>query len=237
MCRIRRQPDRAYLENRETSVPMYDFTCPRLMFEKNPVTGRYKVFTWYCKRVICQKCAKRKTRRYVHAILDYIEVERPCHHIILTLKRMNGPLLSEMKRLNACFTTLKKRVVWRRNIVGGVKFVHVDWNDESQVWGPHLHLIVEAGSMPTQDLSRAWDSITGGSWVVHDRRIDMEDVADREDSVAYAAGSPYLKWGHNAPVLQEFERLTKGRRFTAVLGAWYGKVRLAPNRRGDPSLL
>jgi hypothetical protein len=206
------------------------------MWAKDDITGSYRVSTWYCKRTMCETCAKRKSHRHTRAILDYIEVDRPCHHVILTVIRRPGPPRPQIEFLNQSFATLKKRACWRNNIIGGVKFIHMDFNEETQVWGPHLHLVLEAACLPSDQLSVAWAEITGGSWSVHDRRIDMDAEEDRQMTVGYAAGYVYKKWADNESALDEFAKATKGKRFAGAFGEWYGKVRLSPNRNGVPSL-
>ena len=212
------------LENRDINVQSEE--CPRRLYSKDELTGKWTVATWYCKKSTCDPCARWKAGRQAERILRFIG-GRPCHHVVLTLQRTDEPLRRQLKQLLKSFTKLKKRRCWTRNIRGGARFIHVDHDGFNGIWGPHMHLILEAENLPSHLFEQAWSKITEGSWVTWDRRIDMDDYLDRGSSVGYASNVPFLKYRDDPVQVAAFGKGVKNVRLSAVLGGWRGKLKLS----------
>ena len=99
--------------------------------------------------------------------------------LTLTLKHSDEDLSTQIIRLYACFSVLRRRVFINRSIRAGVWFFQIKWSEKSQQWHPHLHCVLDADFMPHKTLKALWKSVTGDSDIVDIRAVrDPSKVAE-----------------------------------------------------------
>jgi hypothetical protein len=120
---------------------------------------------------------------------------------------------------------LKKRGRWRREVTAGVRFIHVNFNDDDQTWGPHLHCILQTKDLKANWLGNAWNRITAGSWDVWVG--PQVDGVNKIKTIYYAAKYPYKQFEDDPSLIGEYEKAIKGKRTAQAFGNWYGRLRLS----------
>ncbi|CAN5408196.1 hypothetical protein BH09PLA1_BH09PLA1_01530 [soil metagenome] len=222
-----------YLECIETTD---QFPCGETYWWiRNPNdTNDWKLIVWFCNLHGCSQCANRRSKRNGRAVLEYVG-KRPCHHLTLTVARNRKPLRHLLEHLRTSFRTLNRRPRWKRSIIGGIWFLDCTYDEGTDAWGPHLHVIVEADELPGW-LEAAWLEITGDSWQVGARAIDV-DAGSRAGTVYYASKVAYKQFADNPSAMAEYLEGVKGKRKSQPFGKWYGKLKLNPRRAGRKTRL
>lgn len=95
--------------------------------------------------------------------------------ITLSLRSTDLGLRDQLSRLTLCFRRLRQRVLWRDRVKGGLAGIEVTFNQETRRWHPHLHAIVHGLFIGQADLSRAWQDVTGDSFIVDIRMVRHVD--------------------------------------------------------------
>lgn len=66
-----------------------------------------------------------------------------------------------------------------RAIHGGVWFLQVTWNAETEQWHPHLHCVLDADYVDQRILSRKWLQVTHTSKIVDIRKVNRRSEVSR----------------------------------------------------------
>jgi hypothetical protein len=160
-------------------------------------------------------------------VLDRLHGHR-ARFLTLTLRSHHQSLTELLDKLNACFTRLRTRPLWRKAVTGGVSFIEVKWNDELQRWNVHLHAIIQGTYMHQALLSKLWKRITGDSLIV-----DIRAVRDNAHVTRYVTKYASKPLSHTVVLdpdrLDEAIHALKGRRLATTLGDWRG-VLLTPKQ-------
>ncbi len=129
-----------------------------------------------CKKLICPDCAadraNRLSRQTELKIAEAMQTNsgRLC---LLTLTIKNTPTYEGgLLKLKENFTKFKRSKVWREHIKGYFGSFEHTFNPKTNDFHIHLHLIVLRGKFWSQpDISDAWRSVTGDSFIVDIRQI------------------------------------------------------------------
>jgi plasmid rolling circle replication initiator protein Rep len=206
------------------------------------------------KHLLCSLCAIRRAAKYV-AVYDekikQVQAGQAFDFIFITLTIKNGPDLAErynhlrksieallQKRRNALKKKAKTKTLFRF-VEGAIFSYEVTFNDETEEYHPHLHMIalVKKGTFDFQEnnqgkkpvkfvpelwagLVQDWKEITGDSKIVDVRLIDDEEgkMSALVETFKYA-----LKFGEMAPMIQlECYKVLKTRRMIGSMGELYG---------------
>lgn len=214
------------LDKRGTTDPVI---CGEVRHRRiDPDTGELIDVIWFCRSPTCPICGEIKRDRHSRHLLQYLG-DRPCRHLILTLQRMPGPLAPRLSLLLKSFKTIKRRARWRREVVGGVRFLHVEYDHENMVWGPHLHCVVETITSSIREIGLMWQEITGGSWDVW--LGETAQGVHKCKVVNYAATYAFRAVEEDAELLAEFKWAIKGKRTAQPFGKPYGILRLSSKQK------
>lgn len=184
---------------------------------------RFRVIACYCHNRHCEPCMKAKSALITSNLRERMKDRKAkqFRFITLTLKHSDTPLRSQIKRLYACYRTLRGKTLWKSSQKGGAATLEVKWSPDTKKWHPHLHIIAEGTYINTYDLSQTWRDITGDSHIVDVRLIS----ADKD--VAFYVGK-YVTKGTNSEVWDdpavatEWVKAVKGVRMCATFGTWRG---------------
>lgn len=185
----------------------------------------------FCKKhLLCPLCAIRRGAKALQAYMPRFEAVRASRAdlrpFLVTLTVRDGSDLAErFEHLHKSQHELWKRKHRRRGssvdgIEAAVWSYEVKRGAGSGLWHPHLHMVAMAAEAPDEGrLSREWHDITGDSWIVDVRPIDVDDPASGFLEVFKYA----LKFS-DMGVADTFEasQTLHGRRLVASAGLWRG---------------
>lgn len=120
-----------------------------LIFKKND-DGNLKLHqTWFCKNKLCSICNWRRSMKYSYQamrIVDKaIETEPKGRFLFLTLtiKNVCGDELNKtLSDMTKYFDRLFKRKKVKKNLIGFLRATEVTRNDETEMYHPHLHILL-----------------------------------------------------------------------------------------------
>jgi hypothetical protein len=187
---------------------------------------RYCISSDHCHDRFCLPCANGRSHTIARNVLSLIGT-KTVRFITLTLRAKSEPLDLALSRLNAAFSRLRTRKLWRRGVTGGVAFLEVKRSENANRWHVHLHILAEGSYIDKTRLSRAWHEITGDSFIVDIRLVKDLDIAARY--ITKYASKPLDK-----TVTSDLDRTIealkalKGRRLCSTFGAWQGEALTAP---------
>lgn len=193
------------------------------------------------KHLLCPLCAIRRGAKALGAYLPRYEsviasapLLRP---FLVTLTVKDGPDLKErFEHLqNSQHELWKRKQRGRGSALDGV--LAAVWSYEvkrgkgSGLWHPHLHMVALAENAPDQvELADEWHAITGDSFIVDVRPIDLADPASGFLEVFKYA----LKFS-DMEACDTFEayQVLKGRRLVASAGLFRG-IEIPDNLKDEP---
>jgi plasmid rolling circle replication initiator protein Rep len=132
--------------------------------------------TFRCKKLFCPDCAaERATRLGNQTEAKIREVMKTTNGrlCLLTLTTKNAATLDGgLVKLKKSFANFKRKKVFKNHIKGYFGAFEYTFNQETNDFHVHLHLIVLRGKFWNQsDISDAWRDVTGDSFVVDIRKI------------------------------------------------------------------
>lgn len=135
-----------------------------------------------CRDRLCPLCARIAARQTSQRVKTVISRWDQCRHLTLTLKSTDAPLTGQIDTLLASFRRLRQRRWWRDRVMGGIGTVEITFNEATEQWHPHLHLLLNGAYLPQAELSDRWSEVTNGSSIVH-----ITAVHSRGDAATYVA--------------------------------------------------
>jgi hypothetical protein len=181
---------------------------------------RYRVASNCCHDRLCVPCATLRSLR-IRAAIEPLIRGRRLSFITLTIAGKNEGLAEKVNRLYAGFRDLRRHPLWRAAVKGGAAFLEIRWSDTAGRWHPHFHIIANATFIPQGDLSRAWFSLTGDSYIVDIRREHRPDAV-RSYVAKYASKPLNQSFASTPDLLDEAVMALKARRLVTCFGDWYG---------------
>lgn len=179
---------------------------------------RLKIIGSYCHDRFCRPCAAAHARQVSGNLANALE-KGSYRFVTLTLTSTTESLAHLITKLVLSFRKLRSSVLWSSTQRGGAAFLEVKYNQRSQRWHPHLHIITEGRYIAHSELSANWKRITGDSYVV-----DVRKITDNHRAVMYVAkyaGKPLSNTFMNLPdKLDEAIRALHGRRLCTTFGTW-----------------
>lgn len=188
--------------------------------------GDTLAFPYSCGHRLCPVCMRRRSAVLSERILKDI-LPRMVHpvHIILTVKNVEHVDKSYFSWLRSCFTKLRHRILFE-NVTGGGYTIETTYNSEAETWHVHLHVLADVGWIPQEELSAAWEDITG-SPVVWITEVRLGGGADSEtpEKAAKEIAKYIVKPGrflNDAALVDEYLTAVKGMRLFQTFGKFLG---------------
>jgi hypothetical protein len=190
-------------------------------FEQNVASpGRFRIRYNHCHDRLCTPCANARSARICEALMAQIGGQ-PVSFITLTLCGKGEALSDLVDRIYKHFRALRLHPTWQDKVRGGAAFLEIKWNDKSQRWHPHLHIIADADFIPQGELSTIWRTISKDSFIVDVRRVKNADVTGHYVT-KYASKPLNSSFMNTTALLDEALLALKGRRLCLCFGTWYG---------------
>jgi len=179
---------------------------------------RYRWVLDCCHDRFCVPCAKARSALIADNLQRHLR-DVPHRFITLTLRTTDEPLATTIDNLLRHFQVLRRRRFWRKRVRGGTAFLETRYNQESQRWHTHLHVITEGTFIPQHELADEWLSITGDSFVV-DIRLARDSTKTIEYISKYATKTLDTTTTHSPALLKEAISALAGRKLLYSFGTW-----------------
>lgn len=185
---------------------------------------KLRVHSRTCHDRWCEACA-RERRLIVSRNIETFAHRRTLRFFTFTLKHRREPLRTTVNRL---YDNFKKWRNCRRigpKFTGGVFFLEITWNNNTQLWHPHLHVLAEGRYIPHEIARAEWLRITTDSHVVNIQKVnDGKHAAHYVTKYSSKGISPNI-WRH-VTILAEAMDALRGTRIFNTFGTWRG-IRLS----------
>lgn len=172
---------------------------------------RYRVRADSCNLRWCPACRRSAgghTREWLKQVFE-LTPQHGWKLITLTMKHRSAPLADQISTLRLSFRRLRQRAFWKAAVRGGVYILEVSFNEQTQSWHPHFHVLADSRFIPQRSLSRHWLSVTGSSSIV-----DIRPVAGTDKTVDYL--TKYLTKSPPRAVTSSIPRMAE------LIGALHG---------------
>lgn len=181
---------------------------------------RYRVAGSSCHDRFCNPCATERARTIAQNVIDRIGTER-VRFITFTLRHTTEPLVDLLRKLYESFRRMQRTRLWKEGVKGGVAFLEVKWNRDSDSWHPHLHCLVQGRFIERQRLQDTWLLITGDSFVV-DIRLPGGAEGVARYVTKYASKPLSTTFLYCPQRLDEAMHALRRRRLCMTFGSWRG---------------
>jgi len=153
--------------------------CRTPALYKSEDTGQYILAQKTCKHRLCPRCGLARSRRLcADATVITSAMDAP-KFVTLTIVSSKDPLEERLKHLRDSFARLRRSKLWKRHFKKGISVVEITHNPKTDLFHPHLHLIVDGTYTEQAKLAEAWHVATGDSRIVHIRAIPVKTDAIR----------------------------------------------------------
>jgi len=191
----------------------------------------WKIVSDTCRDRWCIPCARHRAATITANLLPLIQ-GKEIRMLTLTLQANATSLRAQLDKLLASFSTLRRSAVWQQHISGGAAMIEITRGRNEDHWHPHLHILVEGQFFPKQLLRAAWETASGGSYIVDLRRVwDPESVVHYVTKYATKPAHASLWKDQNA--LQEAMNALRGRKLLISFGTWQHFNLLTPPSTGE----
>ena len=182
-------------------------------------TNRYVLKPQTCKLRFCPVCRRRIQRAVVKRLTEALgEIKRHTWQFItLTIRHTDRPLADQLTALRSDFRKLRQHKLWKEAVTHGFAIIEITYNETTDQWHPHIHVLARTGFIDWSLLRKAWKHVTSGS-----DNIDCGFIQSSRSAATYVAkylGKPppliFLERLHRAA---EYYNATKRAKFLIPFG-------------------
>lgn len=180
--------------------------------------NNHRLATNRCRHRWCEACAGDRRRVITRNLATRLPTD-DLRLLTLTLKSTPGDLHTQLDRLYDCFRQFRRHRDIRDRMTGGIYFLELTFNDRTEMWHPHLHVLFAGSYLPHAIAKQTWLDLTGDSFIV-----DVRQLRDRRGAATYVA--KYASKSVAASVWTSPSRLCQamlaleGRRTFQTFGDW-----------------
>lgn len=139
-----------------------------------------------CNCRICPLCSRLRAAELQRRVADAIGRMDSPRMLTLTLAHASVPLADQITRIHACFRELRRRKAWKEHVRGGIAVLEITWNNRSQMWHVHIHILIDATYWRQAAIADHWLQVTGDSRIV-DIRLCRSKAAAAQYVAKYVA--------------------------------------------------
>lgn len=190
------------------------------IWEYNAELEKYRLRANYCGDRFCTPCCNARGAKIEHELLT-LAVGAGLKWTTWTRRDDGKPLIESLNHLRESWSRLREQKLWKENVSAAVYVVEITRGDSGSGWHVHIHAILQSKFVEQRDWSKAWGLATGGSPVMHIRR-----VTESKKDVAYMC--KYATKALHPSILRDKESTVeaiialRGRRLIGALGKWHG---------------
>lgn len=161
------------LQLSESVWTRYVTCCSKSVLLERIESGEHKLAFETCGSRFCPHCAKRYRLKIGRQIEDLLGRVKPhtWRFVTLTLPHSDEKLANQLEHLQQSFRRLRQTTIWQQTQLLGVAVFELTFNEESQQWHPHLHVLSRGLFLSQKKLSEAWARCSRGAKIVDIRRV------------------------------------------------------------------
>jgi hypothetical protein len=164
----------------------YKECCSRAVFAIENETRQVRVLSSACNLRFCPVC-KRKYQKFVtEEVKTWFEHAHKQKFLTLTWKSEDAPLSHQIDSMYKCFRKLKLSKEFKKYCKGGIWFFQVTHNPTTDLWHPHLHILLDADYWNKKRISKLWYQVTKTSIIVDIRNVSRQGEKVSEYVSRYA---------------------------------------------------
>lgn len=201
-------------------------------FVRHVRTGELRIHANHCRLRWCPYCAHSKSMIVASNVTDWIRSVSGAKLLTLTLKSSNNPLAFQLESLLKSWRRFRSLAPMSKGWRGGVWFLQITFNRETEQWHPHLHILIDGDFIPQKLLSLKWLTVTKTSNILDVRSVNSPDKVGQYVS-RYVARPCLLTSLYLEQRIILYSAL-HGRRLCGTFGSMKG-VNLTSNANYDPS--
>ncbi len=162
-----------------------------------------------CGCKLCAWCAGKRRWQTVQDLLPLVDTFKTPRFLTLTFPSLYELTKPELRWMNKCWRRFLAHPFIKGKIRAGVRAFEVTYNELTQTWHPHFHVIYDGAYLPQDKLADLWEKITTREY---DARLP-DGHPRLEARLLKGATHVEKKWHRDGFV---FYRLTKGARVVDI---------------------
>lgn len=197
-----------------------DRCCREPMVFQCTETATYRIHEARCRSRVCPRCARFRAWSLTTRITECVKRMDAPRFLTLTMRSSDSPLREQLITLRKHFANLRRSPLWKKKVVAGVYAIEVTINEETRLWHPHIHVIMDGDFVAQRQLLAVWESIVGDRAGVHIRIVPSASQIARYIS-SYVVKTSHLDKLSTAS-LAEWAIELHGLRLAQTFGALHG---------------
>ena len=179
---------------------------------------KFRVISAKCHDRFCEACQREKRLKISRNLMSKLPDGR-IRFVTLTLRSSAQPLDEQIDRMLKAFAKMRRGRKLAKCFIGGIWFLEVTRNGKTNLWHPHLHVLVQGDFLPVDLLRLEWHRCTGDSYIV-----DVREIKHVQEVCGYV--TKYAAKAVNVANLQSDDDLAEvmkyfcGQRMFAAFGTW-----------------
>lgn len=166
-------------QERSQKLATFENCRRHAFFVRHLETGEVRVRSNHCNLKWCPICARSKARGISNNVREWVMTLDAPKLLTLTLRHSTADLSNQVDDLLRFFRNWRRLTPMSKAYAGGVWFLQITYNVNTDTWHPHLHVILDGGFVNQKTLSERWNHVTHGSSIVDVRRIKNPEYAAR----------------------------------------------------------
>lgn len=187
---------------------------------KDPTSGELIHSQARCKNRLCPRCNAIRSDRMAINMDEHLEKLNSPRMLTLTLQHSDDELRDQVRHLVESYRRLRRSKQYQAKIRGGVAVIELKWSNDDNAWHPHMHVLVDGQYWEQAQISKAWETASKGSKIVHIKMIHDRARAGRY--VAKYVAKVGNVDGVPADRIPELALALKGLRMVQTSGSLYG---------------
>ncbi len=162
-----------FLGRSRKSITRYAECCLTALVSRNVKTKKLRIQFETCGSRYCPNCSYRYRRDLAERIIKRIGIVKPkvWRFLTLTIRSTDEPLGEQLDNLRTSFRRLRQTVLWLSTQLLGYAVIEITFNEMTQKWHPHLHVLTRGIYLDQRKLSEQWKKCSRGSDIVDVRMI------------------------------------------------------------------
>ena len=141
--------------------------------------SKLRIISSSCGMRICPRCGPSRRSKAAEIIAAMVTdtSRRQWKFITLTVQSSEAPLAAQLDHITSSFRRLRQTRLWQSRPRYGKAIIEVSFNEDLNLWHPHLHILINTAYIPQKALSAQWLKATGGSPIIDIRVLESHTQA------------------------------------------------------------
>lgn len=177
-----------------------------------------------CRDRLCPVCSRIKGLQTTARVQEAVKLLPSKRFMTLTIKSTEKTLKQASRDATNGFRELRRSKIWKQHVTAGIWTKEIKPGTEEGTWNVHIHMIVSGKYFPQDQLSKAWLTATGDSFVVDIRKVNDDEKAASYVTKYISKPGNFNRWSQEEIV--QFATAVKGDRMIGTFGKLHCAVKL-----------